>query len=160
MQQQQIPTAVNHKPRVRVILSDEEKEKVIDLFNEGVMIKDIGRKFGVGDVHVSSILSHHFAFQKPKCTCDYCEKDDIPQYRMKSPKMCFDCYFIRKKKCDELHSIRKEHNMDSLKGDSFTRKLLHVKICEEYIGNGLSINQITDKLVLSEGIILIALKKY
>lgn len=160
MQQQQISTAVNNRVRTRTVLSDTEKEQVIEMFNSGVMIKDISTKIGVGHVYISNILSKHYSIPKTNCSCEYCEKEDIPQYRMKSPKMCFDCFFIRKKKCDELYAIRKELGMDKLHGDSHTIQILHVKICEEYIGNELSIADVSRKLVVSEGMVLIALKKY
>lgn len=144
MQQKQVYTTTNSKPRIRVILSEKEQSSIIDLFNAGMMIKDLSVKFGVGDVYISNILSRYYAFHKKECTCNFCNKTDIPQYKMKSDKICFDCFFDEKKKIDE--------NKDM--------KLLYVNICEEYVGNESTILNVSNKLNVSQGVVIIALKRY
>jgi len=144
MQKEQIYTTINSKPRTRVVLNEEQQSSIINLFNAGIMIKDLSVRFGVGDVYISNVLSRYYAFHKKECTCNFCNKTDIPQFKMKTDKICFDCFFEEKKKIEE----------------SKDKKLLYANICEEYVGGESTILEVSNKLNISQGMVLIALKAY
>lgn len=144
MQQQRFITTNDNRTRTRTVLSEDQQKSVIDLFNAGMMIKDLSVKFGVGHVYISNIISRYYAFYDKECSCSKCNKTGIPQYRMKSEKVCFDCYFEEKS--------RIEQDKD--------RKLLYVKICEEYVGNESTVVEVARVLNTSQGIVILALKKY